>query len=182
MMTWMTRMSFLETAADLDTDLLVQVVSEGTELFQSMVFGIYENLDPNDPVQKGWYGYEIALAAYVVAAEAELISRGVSSHAHLEIAQTIREIKQGGDDAVFDKPAWVEDPDVLRSHRSNLARRWPKSYGDSWKGTPANMPYIWPFVDEQGGYRLMLSKADKALLASGERSLPTTIKKRIENL
>lgn len=181
MITYLTRASFTGTMADLDTNLLAQLVLEGTDLFMGSVYGTTEIVSVNDPSFKIWYGYEVALGAYVVAANAELATRGVEMHHHLAIATAVRELRQG-EDAPFDKPGWTEDTDVLRSHRSNLARRWPDEYGSMWKGTPANMPYIWPFVDEDGSYRLMVSKADKALLASGQRKLPTDIRKRIENL
>jgi hypothetical protein len=181
MITYLTRASFLDTMADLDTDLLGQIVIEGTDLFMGSVYGTTEIVSSTDPAFKMWYGYEPALAAYVVAANAELVTRGVRCHHHLAIAQSIRELRQS-EVAEFEKPAWCEDTDVLRSHRSNLIRRWPDEYRAKWKGTPPNMPYIWPFVDDNGGYGLFVSKPDQALLASGKRKLSPDIRKRIENL
>jgi hypothetical protein len=179
MITWMTRASFLDSAADMHTDHLAQLLHEGSDLLGGLVYGVYEEQDPGQPAGKGWYGYEVALAAYLAAANAELSTRGVSDHHHLAIANIVQDLRRT-DTVEFDKPAWIEDTDVLRSHRSNMMRRWPKIY--NWKGTPPNMPYVWPVVDDGGGYTLVLSRHDKALLASGDRKLPSDIKNRIENL
>jgi hypothetical protein len=179
MITWMTRASFTGSAADLKTDHLVQIIRDGCDMFGGMIYGTYEEQSPDQPAARGWYGYEVALAAYLAAASVELSTRGVMEISHLSLVESVRDLRRT-ESATFTKPAWTEDTDVLRSHRSNITRRWPKLYG--WKGTPLNMPYIWPIVDDNGGYTLVLSKHDKALLASGERKLPTDIKKRIDNL
>ena len=176
MITWMTRMSYLDTAADLDSDMLMQLAQESSELVREMLT-VGEN---QSPTVRMWQGYEVALAAYSASMEVELATRGVFTHLHLETATLIRDLGRS-DDNEYDAPPWLEDADVLRSHRSNLVRRWPEQYGNSWAKTPELWPYIWPFVSD-GGYVLMLSKHDKKLLASGERVLPKKIIERIENI
>jgi hypothetical protein len=57
-------------------------------------------------------------------------------------------------------------------------RRWPSTY--SFPRNPKDMPYLWPIVDDDGGYTLRLSKYDRELLAKGERSLSKNILERIE--
>lgn len=182
MMTWMTRMSFLDTAADMDDDRLLLAIEETQKLVEFMIFE--EDPDGNlsaDPVVRMWRGYEPALAAYgaslcLSAAQRALPGVGVA----LSLAETVRTLRRSDDGWDFVSPPWLEDANVLRSHRSNMMRRWPDVF--TWKGTPALMPYIYPFVDGEGGYKLMLSKHDKSLLKSGERKLPSDIAKRIENL
>jgi len=178
-MTWLTRASLLDTASDLETDLLFQTMEESIVLLTDLV---YESDTREEtlahPVSKMWMGYEKSLAAYAAAISFELHTRGVAGQQHL----TAKSVANALGDDEFMLPPWLGDADVLRSHRSNLARRWPEQYSELWAQTPARMPYVWPFVDEDGGYGLFVSKYDRDLLASGERVLPASIKKRIENL
>lgn len=182
MMTWLTRMSFLDTAEDLETDLLVGQMRDAAELAEAILFQENEELTMAHPVVRIWAGYEIGLIGYLLSMNLELARRGIGSPVSVfKITGAIQQLRSAGEDTTFVKPAWTEDTDVLRSHRSNMVRRWPQ-YASVWSKTPELMPYIWPFVDADGSYHLMLSKHDKELLASGERTLPPTIKKRIENL
>lgn len=182
MITYLTRLSFLDTADDLADQQLIQQHDEARNVFNSMVYDEpLEGLPANHPLRKMWEGYEVALAAYTVCMALELTKRGyIAGLATNRVAGPVREMRR--DYGVeFEVPPWFEDTDVMRSHRSNLIRRYPAAYGAAWKGTPANMPYIWPIVTEDG-YDLLLSKGDKALLASGERELPAPIKRKIKNL
>lgn len=180
MMTWLTRMSFLETARDLETPLLAQGVKETSELTHALLLGDTNGLE-NHPLVRMWNGYEVALAGYSAALNLELATRGVLDTTHLRLTQLVRNLRNN-EDAPFMPPTWLEDTDILRSHRSNMVRRWPDDYKSTWKGTPELMPYLWPFVDENGSYEIMVSKEDKKLLASGERKLSPAIKKRVFNL
>lgn len=181
MMTWMPNMSLFDSVGALELDQLAVALVESASLFNEMT---YDEPDPDygkapAPLRMMWLGYEAALAGYVAACSATLVGYGVtSSTVSLGVAQTITELRRD-DETPFVMPPWITDTDVLRSHRSNLMRRWPESY--SWKGTPLLMPYLWPVVDEDGGYVLKLSKYDKGLLASGERVLPKSIAGRIES-
>jgi hypothetical protein len=182
MMTWMTRMSFFDTAADLKLNELALAFVEAESLFNEMIYGdAAEEVGPAPlPLTKMWYGYEPALAAYAITAGATLVAHGVGTGVRtVELARTVDGLRANGDPAELVMPPWLTDTDVLRSHRSNMMRRWPDRY--SWSKTPPNMPYIWPFVDEDGGYTLNLSKHDKALLANHERALPPSILERIAN-
>lgn len=181
MMTWMTRMSLFDSALDLELPELALAFNEAESLFNEMVFGEASDEvgSAPAPLQAMWYGYETALAGYAVACAATLVSFGVSTGVRsLALAQTIRELRRNGDESEFILPPWIEDVDVLMSHRSNLMRRWPDRY--TFARNPKSMPYLWPVVDEDGGYVLKLSKYDKALLAKGERSLPKSILERIQ--
>lgn len=180
MITWMTRMSFLDTAEDLSTDLLVQGIQESHQLFEDLLTGV----ERDDPTARIWQGFERALGAYSMSLGVELSRRGVRSARHLSTIALFREWNRGarGDIPEFEHPPWLFDTDVLRAHRSNLVRRWPGDFADSWTKTPELWPYLWPFVDEDGSYALYLSKHDKELLRTGARKLPADVKKKVANL
>lgn len=183
MITWMTRMSLLDTADDLESSLSFQTITQGLSLLRSMVHddGVYED---SRPEFRMWEFYESALAAYLVALEASMSQRGVFPFQHFRVVQTLKDLHKVDSEAQFELPPWISDTDVLRSHRSNLVRRWPKEYGSLWRGTPKSMPYIWPFIDrsQPTQYNLFVSSHDKKLLQSGERTLPKDIRERISNL
>lgn len=185
MRTWMTRSSFLATAADMDNNLLVHSAIESNRLLHAAVYDEQPAEWRFDfhrlPTLHMWEGFEVALAAYSAALCVELATRGIQVNVHMEAATTIRELRRW-EDGTFVFPSWLKDTDVLRSHRSNMARRWPALYADAWKGTPENWPYLYPFVSEDGSYQLMLSKQDKELLAKGERTLPKPIQLKVANL
>lgn len=181
-MTWITRMSLFDSAADLELPQLALAQRESESLFNELVFG-----EPNEehgsapaPLVGMWIGYEAALAAYSVACAITLVGHGVSSGVRsLEMANTLTQLRRNGDPAPFEMPPWIEDIDFLMSHRSNLMRRWPDVY--KFPRNPTDMPYLWPIVDDDGGYVLKLSKYDRGLLAKGERKLSKTIMERIES-
>lgn len=181
MMTWMTRVSLFDSALDMKLPELTLAHSESESLFNELVFGEAngEHGAAPKPLVMMWFGYETALAGYSVACAATLVSYGVTTGVRsAELARTMKEMRDVGDPAPFIMPPWSEDIDVLRSHRSNMMRRWPERY--NWPRTPARMPYLWPIVDGDGGYVLKLSKYDKDLLAKKERSLPKDILERIQ--
>lgn len=181
MMTWMTRKSILDSLEDLSLNQLALAQRESEALFNQLLF---DEVDPEHgeapvPLVGMWRGYEAALAAYSVGAGAILVSHGVSSGIRsLEIAKVIDQLRTGGDPTPYEPPPWFEDIDVLMSHRSNLMRRWPDAY--KFPRNPTDMPYLWPIVDDDGGYSLRLSKYDRELLAKGERRLSKTVLERID--
>jgi len=92
----------------------------------------------NHPAAKMWKGYAPALLSYGMAICDEWLGRGYK-------------------DTCKDKmlallplspapllPAWIGDPAVHASHRSNLVRKDPVWYGQwGWEEGPA-LPYVWP--------------------------------------
>jgi len=178
---WMTRMSLFDTAADLEVDLLATAHEDSVRLFNALVYQNDEELTDSHPLVRMWQGYHVAVGAYNAALAATMAQHRISFGTRaLKVAGVVRQMRGDAPDP-FVMPPWVEDADVLRSHRSNIVRRWPE-YDGVWPKTPERMPYLWPFVDGEGGYELYLSKYDKEQLAAGERALPDSIKKRIVNL
>jgi hypothetical protein len=181
-MTWMTRMSIFDSVGDLELAQLALAQRESEALFNELVFGIgdEERGDAPAPLKGMWYGYEAALAAYSVACGITLVGHGITSGLQpLHISNTIKELRRNGDPTPFELPPWIQDIDVLMSHRSNLMRRWPESY--KFPRNPTDMPYLWPIVDDDGGYQLKLSKYDRELLNKGERKLPSKVMERIQS-
>jgi hypothetical protein len=180
MMTWMTRMSFFDTAQDLDVDLLSTGYRDAVQLFNALLFE-QDEISENHPVLRMWQGYHVALASYAISLSASLVVHGISHGTEaLRLARTIEDMRRE-EDHPFVLPPWLEDTDVLRSHRSNIVRRWPE-YADVWPKTPELLPYLYPFVEDEGGYALMVSKHDKELIAQGERKLPKAIAQKVANL
>ena len=180
MMTWVTRISLLDSAEDLELPQLAVANRESEALFYELVYGVSDDElgSAPTPLVGMWSGYETALAAYSVATAATLVRHGVTGSTRaLAIANTIKELRQGGDPAPFEMPPWIGDIDVLMSHRSNLMRRWPNAY--SFPRNPKDMPYLWPIVDGDGGYVLKVSKYDRELLAKGERRLSKATMERV---
>ena len=181
-MTWFTAMSLFDSAENLATPQLAQTQRESQALLYEMTYGTPDEELGSAPVplKLMWRNYEVALAAYSIACCAALVGRGISTGVQaLEMANTIQELRDGGDPAPLEIPPWLADIDMLTSHRSNLMRRWPDEY--SWRRIQPGMPYLWPVVDDDGGYELRLSKYDKKLLANGERKLSKAIKERVTN-
>jgi hypothetical protein len=182
MMTWMTNVSLFDSAEALALPQLALAQVESFALFNELMYSepSEERGSAPAPLKMMWQGYEVALAAYSVATATILVKHGVTAAGSpLALTQSVRDLRQSGELAELVLPPWFEDTDVLRSHRSNLMRRWPEVY--SWNRTKPDMPYLWPVVDDNGGYELRLSKYDRNLLANGERSLPPTIMERITN-
>jgi hypothetical protein len=179
-------MSLFDTAEDLDIQRIALAAKESAELFNALCYGEQPESWPEawerHPCRQMWLGYEPALAAYSSAMCVRMCQLGVlPDPSTFTLLQTLREMQHDGEDVSFVAPPWMTDTDVLLSHRSNLVRRWPAVFGKTWKGVPPRMAYVWPFVDDSGGYKLMLSKHDKELLAAGERTMPTKILERVEN-
>lgn len=184
MITWFTRFSFDRSAADLTDITLGQQIDEGYEVFKALT-GQDSKVDDNAPVLRMWEGYEFALGLYVMCAGDQFtrIRRNIDMTFY-EVYNDMQVMKQNDPEFVYEAPPWFRDADLCRSHRSNLIRRQPENYNDGrWPGTPPVMPYLWPFIDDsEDGYSLMVSKAERDLLAKGERKLPKAIKERVANL
>jgi hypothetical protein len=189
MITWMTRRFHSATARDLvDKDLAWQA-HEAERLWAYLMFGEYGDEDISDldntPAIKMWKGYEFALAIYAMELGMVMYNeRGIADRANTRISYLIKEEQKEDPTFVFEAPPWAGNEHVIRSHRSNLIRRQPEDYAAKFKGTPANMPYIWPILTDKDprGYRLMVTKEERELLANGERTIPAKYKKEIYGL
>jgi len=171
--TWHTQIAYGSSASNLDDRRLGVQKDEVLALLDDLTIGDGKELAP---VHRMWVGYEYALCIYGMFHCMEwTINRGFTDKVFWTLGRAVQEL--GGS---YEAPPWLKDKDVIRSHRSNLMRRWPRHY--NWPGTPENLPYIWPIVDYDGGYQLMVAKEDRELLAVGERTIPKRMRERIANL
>ncbi len=185
MITWHTRFTFQGTANDLNTVTMGYQIAQAYQIFVALTSeeGSPE-VEPNHPVLRMWTGHEYALAIYgMLLSDNYIRDRRQSDVTMFRIYYMLKEFRKHFE-VSYVEPPWMRDPDVCRSHRSNLARREPSLYGDKWPNNPDSMPYIWPFIDDTapGGYKLMVAKQERELLASGDRKLPRSIRERISNL
>lgn len=177
MMTWFPNASIFDSLEALELPQLAQTFDHSLALFDDLVFS--EDYTSPMPLVVMWRGHERYLAAYAAAAAVVLVGRGVSTGVRAqELAQTVSRLAADGSIGELDEPSWLNDHDVLRSHRSNLMRRWPELY--SWPNTPIDLPYIWPVSDAAtNDHTIKISKYDLGLIAKGERSVPKKIMERV---
>lgn len=95
----------------------------------------------NHPAVKMWKGYTEALAQYGIVMCREWIARGYND-------TMLERFYPYAPDMQTDWPEWLDRPDVVRSHRSNLIRKRPDFYLPLWPDVPDNLPYVWPTNEE----------------------------------
>jgi hypothetical protein len=93
----------------------------------------------NHPATKMWIDYPDALIYYGIEMCEEWIRRGYND-TMLERFKSLNPapIQHIG------LPPWLNDPEVMRSHRSNLIRKDWDHYGMMWPDVPDNLEYVWP--------------------------------------
>lgn len=179
MQTFFTRASLTRSLDDLDDARLGKQRVEGLQIIQTLT-GVSDAYK-NHPVMFMWRTYESALIIYTMMACVAWQRRGFADSTFWKVAR-IAEALEKQELFLYERPPWVDDVDFLRSHRSNLIRKVPERYGPLFKGTPKDLPYLWPVVDDEGGYVLKVSKVDKDRLKSGDRTLPDSIANKVANL
>ena len=114
----------------------------------------------NHPAVKMWAGHEEALALYTMAQCEHWISRGYKDTVFGKVKdmypdvanlrneldrplypKTVVEVIEALDKVI---PAFLVDPSVIVSHRSNLLRKDPEFYLKWGWNVPDDLPYIWP--------------------------------------
>jgi Pyrimidine dimer DNA glycosylase len=181
MITYMTRKSIGQTAADLDVITLGQQREEALKLLDVMT-GVKEE-EPH-PMIWGWAGYEYFLGIYGMMLSMEWhMNRGFADKMFWDFERACKELKRGEPDTNLMPPPWFKDVAILRSHRSALYRRNPDYYGELWSVLDDDWPILWPVIDDSDeGYHLVISKDDKAKLISRDRSLPKDVLARVANV
>lgn len=177
-MTFCTRVAAGRTAQDLSDGHLKRQLEHVYQI--ALTLRGEGELGEKEPAVRMWRGYEHALCIFGMFQAMEYGQyRGLYTTRFWDLREILEET--GG---VYAPPPWSKDKDVMRSHRSALARMYPEDYFRLWPGTPENMPYVFPFInpEAEGGYELFVSKTEQALMRTGERSLPKSIAKRVVNL
>jgi hypothetical protein len=102
------------------------------------------------PAALMWKGYEEALGRYGIVCCEVWTERGFGDTCAATIATDLRaagvDVIRTQDElaAAGALPPWLEDEDLLRSHRSALVRKDPDFYRPAFPDVPDDLPYVWP--------------------------------------
>lgn len=148
MQTFLPYPSFRESVACLDRQRLGKQRVEAKQILLALGVPVGDHLAmssswANHPACRMWRRHETALAEYAMAACQEWIRRGYKDSL---LAQFFAAWKHSIYDARFsmDKPAWLGNEALHRSHRSNLLRKDHGYYSRFGWTEPDNLPYFWP--------------------------------------
>jgi hypothetical protein len=175
MQTFLTNIGWNKSLANLDDKRLGKQRVEAKQIV--MVLAGESSGYQHHPAIDMWRGYERALCLYGAAA---CYQWRIIRKFNCEIYSwfSARETWFRAEGHGTELPPWLQDPWLMRSHRSNLIRKDPVEYAPKFPNTPENMPYLWPVNDwrETKGYRLLVSMADYQRMVKGERQLPSDLK------
>jgi hypothetical protein len=90
-----------------------------------------------------WRGFVPALTKYTLVMADEWVAQGRPDTVRDQVLPFAPEV-DAVDQEELELPPWIGDPEVHRSHQSNLIRKDPEFYGPLFPGVPADLPYIWP--------------------------------------
>lgn len=121
---------FTETAKTLDYKRLGKQRVEAKQILNAL-FGLSKGW-VNHPCTRMWRGHEELLMLYHDIMIAEWMRRGFNN--------TMMQFRAN---PVGEMPDWFS-PELVRSHRSNLIRKYPEYYLPKWTEVPDHLPYIWP--------------------------------------
>ena len=121
MQTFLPYASFEQTATVLDWKRLGKQRLEGRQITKIITTPDYVGAWAHHPAVKMWRGYENALKLYV---------------------NTLLYFDLAGAEILF--PAWLGDPRLHDSHKSNLLRKYPEYYRNFHWNVPDDLPYFWP--------------------------------------
>lgn len=147
---------------------LQQQCEDAWELFQ-------EVSDTQNPLQlsypaRGWLGCEYQLGIYAaMACSVWRIERYHNSGPWAEVASLLAEWEPD-----HEKPKWLGDLTVHRSHRSYLLRNRHVVYCEAWPNTPELMPIVYPQPTRHDarGYKLRITELDERAIRSGKLAFP----------
>jgi hypothetical protein len=144
---------FRRSAAILDSKRLgkqrvetLQIVQVLLELRWDNSRGEIEAYQPKGwrthPAVLMWRGHEAALLDYQAAVCEEWSGRGFKDTCLAKSVGLFQYSRLGSATEV--PPPWIGQPELHRSHQSNLIRKDPEFYGPVFSGVPPDLPYIWP--------------------------------------
>ncbi|HEY8293828.1 MAG TPA: MSMEG_6728 family protein [Micrococcaceae bacterium] len=159
MQTFLPYPDFARSAASLDRVRLGKQRVETLQILRALVIPDYGWR--SHPAVRMWMGHVPALTRYGLAMADEWVRRGGrdSTRANiLEFAPQVDVPKPANlaayarVDAAMDLPSevdseapgWLGDPELHRSHRSNLIRKDPDYYGAQFPGEAPGLEYVWP--------------------------------------
>lgn len=130
---------FPRNATVLDRQRLGKQRVEGLQILRTLT-GIKDGWK-NHPAVRMWRGHEEALAHYTLAMCDEWKARGYKDTCTEQVLAMFPNLIPAH---MVLTPNWLDDDDLIESHRSNLVRKLPDHYGALWPEVPLDLPYIWP--------------------------------------
>jgi hypothetical protein len=146
MQTFLPYPDFRMSAQTLDRQRLGKQRVEGLQLINSLV-GITNGKGwTNHPARNMWRGHERALVEYTSVVCQVWRERGYKD----TVEEKVRNLEtQYLSDLDTNLPNWLGNEDFHRSHRSNLLRKDHAHYRQFWPDEPADLPYVWPVLEEK---------------------------------
>lgn len=147
MQTFLPFADFVETAKCLDYKRLGKQRVEAYQILR-VLLGIGKrnkngNLAwENHPAVKMWKGYESALYLYTIVICSEWKKRGYRDSIIPKINEIIHLTSE--ELPTISMPPWLNNADIMASHRSNLLRKNKEYYSQFGWTEPNNLPYVWP--------------------------------------
>ena len=102
------------------------------------------------PAVRMWRGYEEALGTYGVTVCRAWFALGFADSCELKVREELARVGVAAPRAQEELaaagalPSWLGDPELHRSHQSNLLRKDPAYYAPLFPGVPDDLPYVWP--------------------------------------
>lgn len=139
--------SFAGNAAVLDRQRLGKQRVEGLQILRTLK-GINYGWQ-HHPAVKMWDGYEDALGYYTLSVCARWTSYGYKDTCADKVREILPHLKEISLHyeplrGTVRLPEWLDDPEVMVSHQSNLIRKKPDYYQQFWPDVPDYLPYKWP--------------------------------------
>lgn len=131
---------FEATAIVLDYRRLGKQRVEGLQILRTLT-GI-TNGWANHPAVRMWRGHEEALAHYTLTMCHEWSS--ARKYRDTCAQQVMAMFPNLSPKYMVLPPAWLDDENIILSHRSNLVRKMPEHYRSFWPEVPNDLPYVWP--------------------------------------
>ncbi|MCK6210141.1 MSMEG_6728 family protein [Georgenia sp. EYE_87] len=148
MQTFVPYSDFAATAEVLDDKRLGKQRVEVIQIVRALTWPDYAW--KSHPAVLMWKGHEEALGRYGLTMCEAWTDRGFGdtcaetivtdlAAAGVPAIRSYEELVTGGA-----LPGWLFDPELLRSHRSNLIRKDPAHYRSLFPDVPDDLPYVWP--------------------------------------
>ncbi len=138
MQTFLPYEDFQRCAEVLDSPRLGKQRVETLQILRALVVPDYGW--QSHPVTRMWMGYVPALTLYGLAMTDAWVQRGYAD----TVRDQLVEFAPAAELSRTPMPPWLGNPELHKSHRSNLLSKEPEFYGDLFPGTPPDLPYLWP--------------------------------------
>lgn len=140
MQTFMTDVDYATVSYQLDNKRLGKQRVETYQILRSLT-GISSGWQ-NHPATQMWKGYEYSLAEYGLQMCEEWLSRGFKDSLYQRFADALDSLPYS------ERPWWVSDDSLHKTHQSNLLRKDFTHYSRYFH-IQNDLPYVWPLRTEK---------------------------------